>query len=246
MSRYEDAPKWMQKLVASVRAQHFPALREANIKVVMDAQKRKARGRYVLGSLKLASSMVNYLAEQELHYLLVLDKTTFERMEDADRLALLFHLLCYAWQDVEDEETTYKLAPADFSVFAKEMELNPDWQAWNLRMNSFAAECHESKTPPEVNDPNAPRLPLGSPAGQDSAPAGEAQEKRPELEYPECNRLDLRAEHCIGGDCGESEDCNGCCWDCLHQKTTAGPRPEGECAHSAGKAGATSQDRRRP
>ncbi len=60
-----------------------------------------------------------------------------------------------------------------------------------------------------------------------------AQEQKPGaagqgLEYPECNRLDLRAAHC--GQC-DDEDCGGCCWGCTHH-LEQGEHPT-TCRHPA-------------
>ena len=63
--------------------------------------------------------------------------------------------------------------------------------------------------------------------GQEQPPAEETTGEK--QEYPECNRLDLRAAHC--GQC-DDEDCGGCCWGCTHH-LEQGEQPS-TCRHPAG------------
>lgn len=157
--RYENAPDWVQEMVTELRNGHFDELATAKILVVMDSQKTKSRDSIVLGSLKKASSMVNFLSAEAYDYVLLLDREVFMRMDTADRMFLLFHLLCHATKVTEDEEQAFKLVRPDFEVFSKEMEFNSGWQAWWRRMAKFAASCHDaSAAKPEVKDPDNPGL----------------------------------------------------------------------------------------
>lgn len=200
-SCYEETPQWVLDLLASVRKDNFPELKDARFLVLMDGQKRESLGRIRVGKIKRASSEINFLVGEDHDYKITLDRLTFENLDDAQQIHVLYWLLCHCKVVVEDEKPEFKIVGPDFPIFAKEMEFNGHWRQTHIDIATKAAEVHANKPTVPENNPDAPNLFSGK---DDAAQV-------------ECPYAEIRAEGC--GQCTSHDECDLCCYGCEKQKS---------------------------
>lgn len=149
--RYEEVTEHVLDMLKSVRAQYFPELKNAKIKVLFDLKKRKSGGRIVLGRIMKTNDLIRQLTKDEVEviegydYIITLDKTCWDHVPDEDRLRILRHELRHALFDIDSENDPYKLLSHSISDFYEEVEMNQDDPRWRERVASLTETIYEQQ-----------------------------------------------------------------------------------------------------
>lgn len=138
ISRYEEAPTNIQRLVNNMQNKKFKhMIGDAKIKVLLDRRPKKTKGKYRLGELRLPDEFTKFFSSMitdENHppdFVMIMDKALVEKVEKKDTKRIVFHELCHG---LKDNNGKYKVVPHDFEGFYEEIEYNKDDPDWNLRL----------------------------------------------------------------------------------------------------------------
>lgn len=141
MTRFEDVPQDVLDLMRELRAEHFPNIREAKIRILFDLKKRKSNGKMVLGRIQRTNDLLRKLTEEEVDegydYIIYLDKLCWQNVTRVDQIRILRHELRHVLRDDESERAPWKIQPHDIEDFADEIELNKDDISWGSRVSSM-------------------------------------------------------------------------------------------------------------
>lgn len=146
-TRFIEATEEAVKMMEEVRAEYFPALENANIKVLFDTKKRQRGGRIVLGRILRANDLIRRLtdnvAEEGCDYIMFLDQVVFENINDVDRKRLIRHELRHCKVVGTEEKPKYKVIPHDIEDFVIEIELNKDNVGWAKNAAEMASLIYD-------------------------------------------------------------------------------------------------------
>jgi hypothetical protein len=150
--RFEDVTSDVERLVAKLIDEQFPALEGAVIKVLFDTKKRKAGGRYVIGRIKKANDEMKALAANEdgvpPDYVLFLDKNVWQVIDDRDKERVIFHELNHC--EVKfDSENQYRIKDHEIQGFYSETDFNADDIRWSERLGAVAEHVYD---PPDEDN----------------------------------------------------------------------------------------------
>jgi hypothetical protein len=149
--RYEEVSDDVLEMLHTVRAQHFPELRNAKIKVLFDLKKRTSGGRIVLGRIMKTNDLLRHLtidkadAMEGFDYIVTLDKVCWEAIEDGDRVKILRHELRHTHFDIDAEDNPYKIVDHSISDFYEELESNQDDPRWREKVGTLTEDIYEQK-----------------------------------------------------------------------------------------------------
>jgi len=147
MLRFEDVPTEINDIFREVRAEHFPELRNANIKILYDLKKRQSNGKITLARIQKTNDLLRYLtidesAENEGHdYIIFIDKKIFDNITREEKIKILRHELRHTLVDI-DSNTPYKLIPHDIEDFHEEIELNKNEPMWRQRLANLCQDLY--------------------------------------------------------------------------------------------------------
>lgn len=148
--RYEEAPSQIVGLVNKTIAESFPAVRNANIKVLFDTKKRSSGGKFVLGMMQRPNELIKFLTESKMNpegvdYVMYLDKAVFEVIDEEDQVRIIRHELQHCDVDPENENDPYRLRDHEITDFYDEIKYNEKDPRWLERVSLVAASVHEKK-----------------------------------------------------------------------------------------------------
>jgi hypothetical protein len=149
--RYEEVTEGVLTSLAAVRAECFPELRNAKIKVLFDLKKRRTGGRIVLARILKTNDLIRHLTKDEAEvmegydYIITFDKKCWVHSSDKDRLRILRHELRHTFFDIESEKDPYKLLSHSITDFYEEVELNRDDPRWRERVGTLTEDIYEQE-----------------------------------------------------------------------------------------------------
>ncbi len=149
--RYEEVSDDVLELLRTVRAAHFPELRNAKIEVLFDLKKRTSGGRIVLGRIMKTNDLLRHLtidkaeAMEGFDYIITLDKVCWEVIGNDDRMKILRHELRHAHFDIDSEDNPYKMVDHSILDFYEELEANKDDPRWRERVGTLTEDIYEQK-----------------------------------------------------------------------------------------------------
>jgi hypothetical protein len=147
--RYEDVDSTVKDLFDATVTEYFPELINVKIKLVFDNKKRKSKGQLVLARIKKADDLLQFLTTSEVeegyNYVLFLDKTCWNHIEDIDRIRILRHELNHVHIDFDSATNPYKTVDHDFSDFRVEVERNADDPSWSIRIAELTNAIYEQE-----------------------------------------------------------------------------------------------------
>jgi hypothetical protein len=161
--RYEEVTDDVLDLLRDVRAQHFPELKNAKIKVLFDLKKRSSGGRITLGRIMKTNDLLRLLTIDRVDpiegydYIITLDKTCWEVIEKEDKVRLVRHELRHAYFDIDSEENPYKLVDHSILDFYEELETNKDDPRWRERVGAVTEDIYEQRKE-EINEARTKKL----------------------------------------------------------------------------------------
>ena len=161
--RYEEVTDDVVDLLHDIRAQHFPELKNAKIKVLFDLKKRSSGGRITLGKIMKTNDLLRLLTIDRVDpiegydYIVTLDKTCWEVIEKEDKVRILRHELRHAYFDIDSEENPYKLVDHSILDFYEELETNKDDPRWRERVGTLTESIYEQKKE-EINEARAKKM----------------------------------------------------------------------------------------
>ena len=147
--RYEEVNDDVSAMVKEIKAQHFPELKNAKIKVLFDVKKRKSGGMMVLGRIMKTNDLLRHLTIDEAgavegyDYIMTLDKLCWDNITKIDKERLVRHELRHTVFDMEAESNVYKLQDHTISDFYEEIELNKDDPRWRERLSTLVQDIYE-------------------------------------------------------------------------------------------------------
>jgi len=149
--RYEDVTEEVMDMLRDVRAEHFPELKNAKIKVLFDLKKRTSGGRLTLGRIMKTNDLLRHLTIDRVDpiegydYIISLDKTCWETIESEDKVRIIRHELRHAYFDIDSEENPYKLVDHSILDFYEELEANKDDPKWRERVGTLTESIYEQR-----------------------------------------------------------------------------------------------------
>ena len=116
--------------------------------VIFKEKASKKGGVPVLGKTGKAPALLSLLGERQYKYIIELGADTWATLEEAQRISLLDHQLCYIGgeEDEKSGEMKYHLNEPDISYFSGEVERRGHWRP---ELNSATEENED--TPPELS-----------------------------------------------------------------------------------------------
>jgi len=150
MIRFTDVDRDTETLVAEIIKKDFSHLVQAKIKIIFDIKKRKTMGQYVLGKLQKTNALIKYLTANEssdgtgFDYLLFIDETVFEAVDQKDKIRLIRHLLQYADIDYESDNP-FKTRKEEVITWFDEIEFNIEDPRWYERLQTIAESIYEAE-----------------------------------------------------------------------------------------------------
>jgi len=145
MNRYEDAD--FHEMLHAIRAEHFPALRNAKIKVLYDLKKSVKAGVITLAKIVRPNDLIKHFTKDEARdmngadYIIVVDKVCWTSIGDEDRARIIRHELQHAYFDIEADEP-YKLVDHDVTDFHAEIIANQGDPKWRERCASLTSAIY--------------------------------------------------------------------------------------------------------
>ena len=147
--RYEEVSDEVTAMVREIKAQHFPELKNAKIKVLFDLKKRKSGGMMVLARIQRTNDLLRHLTIDEAgamegyDYIVTLDKLCWDNITRIDKERLIRHELRHTVFDIETEENAYKLQDHTIMDFYEEIEFNKDDPRWRERLSTLVQDIYE-------------------------------------------------------------------------------------------------------
>lgn len=148
--RFEDVPDNVVEQMNRIKRDVFPELSGARIKVLYDLKKRMSGGKIVLGRMQKTNDLLRHLTiddannEEGFDYIMYIDKTAFENIEESDRIRLIRHELQHCEVDLDSNSNPYKIRDHEISDFYDEIEYNKDDPRWAERCVAVAESIYES------------------------------------------------------------------------------------------------------
>jgi hypothetical protein len=161
--RYEDVTDDVTDMLRDVRAQHFPELKNAKIKVLFDLKKRCSGGRITLGRIMKTNDLLRHLTIDRVDpiegydYIITLDKTCWEVIEKEDKVRIVRHELRHAYFDIDSDENPYKLVDHSILDFYEELETNSADPRWRERVGAVTEDIYAQRKE-EINEARAKKM----------------------------------------------------------------------------------------
>lgn len=153
-SRFEEATTDVAEKVRQVIRDKFPQLNGCNIEIVMDTKKRKSGGKFVLVKLDKTSPIIRHVTADNsnpegVDYILYLDKTVYQEMNDTDRERVIAHGLYHADANFE-KDIPYGVRKPTVQTFYEEIADNSDDARWAERLDLMAEGIYERQEESEL------------------------------------------------------------------------------------------------
>ena len=149
--RFEDAPQEAKDLLRNIRTEHFPELRNAKIKLIFDLKRRKAKGQICLARITKANDLIRLLTIDQVDpvegydYIISIDRTFWDAVEQADRVRVIRHELRHAYFDIDSDNDPYKIIDHDITDFHAEVDANREDPRWRERCGALVDGIYEQK-----------------------------------------------------------------------------------------------------
>ena len=149
MSRFIEATSEPFDIINELISTEFPYLSGAKFEVVFDTKKRKSGDRLVFGRVQSTNDLTKYLSADKNNpdgadYIMYLDATLWENMEDADKKRLVYHELCHCNVDL-DKKNPYKIKDHEIQMFESEIDYNADDPKWTMRLGTMLEALYEDE-----------------------------------------------------------------------------------------------------
>jgi len=142
--RYEEVTQDVLDLFGEVRSKYFEELEDVNFKLVFDTKKRIKESKYVFAQIKKVDDLTGFLVEDEINYVIMIDKNIWGAIEKDDRIRIVRHELCHVFIDNHTDKNPFKIKPHDFSDFLIEVERNKEDPRWLERLTAVAESIYEA------------------------------------------------------------------------------------------------------
>ncbi len=149
--RYEEVSDEVDTMLREIKAQYFPELKNAKIKVLFDLKKRKSGGLIVLGRIMKTNDLLRHLTIDEAgavegyDYIVTIDKLCWDNIEKIDKERLIRHELRHAVFDIESESNPFKIQDHTVSDFYEELEYNKDDPRWREKLCTLVNDIYEQQ-----------------------------------------------------------------------------------------------------
>jgi hypothetical protein len=149
--RFEEADNAVKTVLAQVRSEYFPELRNAKIITLFDTKRRVSGGRIVLAKIMKANDLIRLLTQDDdigvegVDYIITIDKVAWNAIESDDWHRIIRHELRHCEYDIEAEENPYDLICHDLEDFVSEVKLNQDDPDWRQRVANLTADIYEQE-----------------------------------------------------------------------------------------------------
>jgi len=144
--RFEECDRGIYDKLHTIIGEDFPELEAAIFIVLFDNKKRKSGGRYVIGRIKKTNDELKALSMDNdgvmPDYILFLDKSVFDALEDRDKERVLFHELCHT-EVVVDSDNQYRIKDHEIQSFYSEIDYNSDDTRWAERVSTIAESVYD-------------------------------------------------------------------------------------------------------
>jgi len=149
--RYEEVNDEVAVMLREIKAEHFPELKNAKIKVLFDLRKRKSGGMMVLARIMRTNDLLRHLTIDEAgaiegyDYIVSVDKLCWDNIARADKERLIRHELRHTVFDIEAEANAYKLQDHTITDFYEEIEFNKEDPRWRERLCTLVEDIYEQQ-----------------------------------------------------------------------------------------------------
>ncbi len=144
--RFEECDTSVYDSLHKIIGDSFPELEAAIFIVLFDNKKRKSGGRYVIGRIKKANDELKALSMDKdgvmPDYILFLDKTIYDVLDDRDKDRIIFHELCHT-EVVIDSDNQYRIKDHEIQSFYAEIDYNNDDARWSERVSIIAESVYD-------------------------------------------------------------------------------------------------------
>jgi hypothetical protein len=133
MFRYEEVTEGVVDLFLEVLENRFSFLQHLTFKLLFDTKKRVSKGRIVLASIETANEKVKFFSQNKIvvngyDFILIIDKLAWENASATDRVRIIRHELCHAFEDDNGKCKIMGHEIEDFYVEVAENSLEPMWR----------------------------------------------------------------------------------------------------------------------
>lgn len=155
--RYDAVPSQVVDFCEAIRLKNFLNLDGARIMYVFDNKKSVKAGRITIAKIKKTNDEMKFLSMEEngttYDYVLTIDRTIWDALEERDRQRVIFHELCHCEVDME-KANPYGIKDHEIQGFYDEVPYNADDERWNERIAVIADSVYdpENQAPPEETE----------------------------------------------------------------------------------------------
>lgn len=142
--RYDDCDKSVYDMLNNIVAEHFPDYDFMNFKLIFDNKKKKKGGSYVFATIKRVNELTEFLASENFHFVVLIDKQIWNAVDEEDKKRILRHELRHVFLD-EEANDPYKLKDHSVNDFYEEIELNKNDPRWAERVAEIASSIYEKE-----------------------------------------------------------------------------------------------------
>jgi hypothetical protein len=148
MSKFEEVPESIVKIMDDEIKNSFPTIVNARIKMLYNMSKKTSGGMLIMGQMVKATPILNYLtssddgADDGYNYIMFLDGNVFPSLDTADQKRVIRHELNHIFIDL-DATNPYKVVGHEVEDFFKEIEYNKDEPKWKDRVFAIAEQVYE-------------------------------------------------------------------------------------------------------
>jgi len=143
--RFEQVSQDVLDLFGEVRSKYFEDLDDVNFKLVFDSKKRIKNGKYVFAQIKKVDDLTGFLVEDEINYVIMIDKNVWGVIEKEDKIRIVRHELNHVFIDNHTDKNPFKIKCHDFEDFAIEVERNKDDPRWLERLVAVAESIYNQE-----------------------------------------------------------------------------------------------------
>lgn len=147
--KYEQVSNEATDLFGKVVKEHFFYLDKVHFLLLFSNVKRISGGNVVLASIKVADDLERLLSsgsqitmEQEIDFVIIIDKNAWAVCDDTDKERILRHELRHIVVIYNDDVPVYKLRAHDYEDFSAEVTLNSDEPDWRERVVALTDELY--------------------------------------------------------------------------------------------------------
>lgn len=142
-NRYQEVLQAEYDVLSKVREEWFDFLQDANVKLLFDTKKRMSEKRLVIAKIFKPNELVDhYIAEDNVDYIITMDKVAWEVSPEIDKVRTIRHELRHAYIS---EKGNFETVGHDFEDFYPEAKLNSDDPDWKNRIATLTGDIYTQR-----------------------------------------------------------------------------------------------------